>query len=269
MEDLRKLALPDPRRGLPTLDLATLGRCGVTPLAALEAGVFPSCWVRNAHSLDAAAQARLARSRVAVVGVGGLGGYILEELARIGVGSLRVVDGDVFEETNLNRQLLAEPETIGRFKAEVAVERLRKIAPWCRAEDSPVFLDACNAPKILAGVDVVVDALGGIACRLELHEACARLGLPVVAAAVAGWTAVVGSETPDCQGISLLWQDTAALDAEGQLGSLAPVVALAASLQAAEVVRYLVARQLSLGGKVLHVDLESWNWALYEIAPGA
>lgn len=263
---LRSRAVADPRRGAPAIALADLAALGATPLEALACGVVPAAWVRSLHSLDAAALARLARSRVVVVGAGGLGGYLLELLARAGVGFLRVVDGDVFEETNLNRQLLAEPATLGRSKAQVAAERLARVAPLCRVEAHAVFLDAANAPALLAGMDLVVDCLGGLDARQPLHQAAAAAGVPVVAAAVAGWTVVVGSERPGEPGISRLWQDAAAEDAEARLGSLAPAVALAASLQAAEAVRYLADGELALAGRLLHADLAAWHFSLYSLS---
>ncbi len=262
---IRDRAVPDARRGVLAIPLADLEALGVTPLDALACGVVPALWVRSAHSLNAEALARLARARVLVVGAGGLGGYLLELVARAGVGFLRIVDGDAFEETNMNRQLLAEPATLGRWKVEVAAERLVRVAPFCQVDPRAVALDAANAPSLFAGMDLVVDCLGGVDVRRPLHETAAAAGLPIVAAAVAGWTAVVGSERPGMPGISLLWQDEKAGDAEEHLGSLAPTVALAASLQAAEVVRFLATGELSLAGKLLHADLSSWEFSLYHL----
>lgn len=256
----------DPRRGISTIAMADLADLGAGPLDALACGVTPAPWVRSAHSIDGAAQERLARARVAVVGAGGLGGYAIELLARMGVGFLRVVDGDAFEETNMNRQLLAEPATLGRSKAQVAQERLARIAPWCVVDARAVFVDAGNAAALLGGVDVVLDCLGGVDARLVVHAACAAASVPVVAAAVAGWTVVVGSQLPGKPGISLLWADPSAADAEGQLGSLAPAVAMAASLQAAEAVQYLTTSRLELAGKVLHADLGTWAFSIYHMS---
>ncbi|WP_281751639.1 ThiF family adenylyltransferase [Thermodesulfomicrobium sp. WS] len=246
--------------------MADLAAVGAGPLDALACGVTPAPWVRSAHSIDGAAQTRLARARVAVVGAGGLGGYAIELLARIGVGFLRIIDGDTFEETNMNRQLLAEPATLGRPKAQVAQERLARIAPWCVVDARAVFVDVGNAAELLGGVDVVLDCLGGVDPRPVVHAACAAASVPVVAAAVAGWTVLVGSELPGKPGISLVWGDASAVDAEGQLGSLAPAVAMAASLQAAEVVQYLTTSRLELAGKVLHADLGTWAFSLYHMS---
>lgn len=258
----------DAQRGVQTISWTELTALGADPLDALACGVIPTLWVRSSQSIDTAAQSRLARARVAVVGAGGLGGYALELLARMGVGLLRVLDGDTFEETNMNRQLLAEPGTLGQSKALVAQERLARIAPLCVVEAHPVFVNQTNAAQLLSGVDVVLDCLGGLDARSLLHTVCFAASVPVVAAAVAGWTVVVGSELPGNPGISLLWDDPSADDAEGQLGSLAPAVAMAASLQAAEAVQYLATSRLGLAGKILHVDLGSWAFSIYHLNEG-
>ena len=94
---------------------------------ALEAALLPGRYRRNRETVSSADQLTLFRSRVAVVGCGGLGGYLVEQLARLGVGTLVLLDPDVFEEHNLNRQLLSSPEHLGRAKVDVAAERVAAI----------------------------------------------------------------------------------------------------------------------------------------------
>jgi hypothetical protein len=103
--------------------------CAEAEEAILEAGLLPTRYQRNRQMISTAQQLRLFRSRVAVVGCGGLGGYLLEELARMGIGCLVAIDPDAFEEHNLNRQLLSSPATLGRSKAVAAVERISEINP--------------------------------------------------------------------------------------------------------------------------------------------
>jgi molybdopterin/thiamine biosynthesis adenylyltransferase len=97
--------------------------------AALKSDIMPGRYRRNLPALSVKDQYRLFKSRVGVVGCGGLGGYIIEELARIGIGEIKAIDYDVFEEHNLNRQLLSRPELIGSSKAMAAVERVNSINP--------------------------------------------------------------------------------------------------------------------------------------------
>ncbi|HET89732.1 MAG TPA: HesA/MoeB/ThiF family protein, partial [Chloroflexi bacterium] len=93
-------------------------------LAALEEGVVPWRYVRNVGTMGVAGQSTLLHSTVAVVGLGGLGGYVVEALARAGVGRLMLIDGDRFEEHNLNRQILSSEARLGQAKADVARRRV-------------------------------------------------------------------------------------------------------------------------------------------------
>lgn len=254
--------------GLPELD--ELRR--VSDLPAPEAvrvvlgqGVVPSVLLKNLHAISLTDHVRLLDASVLVVGAGGLGGYVLELLARLGVGRIKIADGDAFEESNLNRQLLSSATNLGRNKAQAGAERMRETCPLVQVEALDFFLDATNLPDALRGVDIVVDALGGIGPRLALHEASSRAGLPIVSAAVAGWTALVGSELPGQVGISAMWSNPADADAEHALGSLAPAACLAASLQAAEVAHYLTDGRLRLAGRMVHADLASFQFELLDL----
>jgi molybdopterin/thiamine biosynthesis adenylyltransferase len=232
---------------------------------ALEQDVVPLPFLKNLHSLSIHEQARLMKSTVLLAGAGGLGGYVLELLARFGVGRILVADGDGFEDSNLNRQMLSNAGNLGVNKARAGAERAGKTCPLVTVEPLEYFLEASNLGGVLPGVDVVVDALGGIAPRLALHEAASQAGIAVVSAAVAGWTALVGSELPGQVGISRMWTDPADKDAEHVLGSLAPAACLAASLQSAETVQYLVNGSLRLAGRMLHADLSDFRFEIYDL----
>jgi molybdopterin/thiamine biosynthesis adenylyltransferase len=273
LQQLERVCGRDEGRRVRTVSLAALnGLCegeGIPLRAgarqALAHGVAPLPLLKCLHGVSQEGQARLMAGSVLLVGAGGLGGYVLELLARFGVGSIDVADGDVFEESNLNRQLLSSVADLGRNKARVGAERAARIAPLSEVRALEVFLDRTNLSRALEGVQVVVDALGGIAPRMDLHEAALEMGIPVVAGAVAGWTAVVGSETTGRRGISRMWADASAADAEHSLGSLAPAVSLAAALMAAETSRYLLHGELALAGRMLHADLSSFSFEIYDL----
>lgn len=270
---LDNLAREDRQRRVRTIGLGELDELrqalgvSVTEAAreALARNVVPSALLKNLHTVSPADQARLLEASVLVVGAGGLGGYVVELLARFGVGRITLADGDGFEESNLNRQLLSATGNLGRNKARVGAERVRAICPLVRIEALDFFLDASNVSMALHGMDIVVDALGGIAPRRMLHEAASAAGLPVVSAAVAGWTVLVGSELPGQVGISSLWSDPEKEDAEHVLGSLAPAACLAASLQVSETIHFLMGGQLHLAGRMLHADLASFRFELFDL----
>lgn len=126
---------------------------------------------------------RLAASRVYVFGLGAVGGYAVEALARSGVGMLRLVDFDVFKETNRNRQLLALRSTIGLPKAEVAAERVRDINPSIEVEAVRAFAHDDTLDGLLSGgPDLVIDAVDSLAPKAAIIHAGAALGVPVFSA---------------------------------------------------------------------------------------
>ena len=142
---------------------------------------------RNIPALSEADMEKLAGSKVLVVGCGGLGGNIIEYLARAGVGALKVVDGDVFEESNLNRQILSTSENIGHKKALAAAERVKAIDPSIDVTPVCEFLTKENASTLMADADLVVDALDSAAARLILEDAAAEEDLAIVHGAICGW----------------------------------------------------------------------------------
>ena len=128
---------------------------------------------------------RLENAAVAVFGLGGVGSYTAEALARAGVGSLLLVDGDVVSDTNRNRQLVALTSTVGRPKAAVMAERVRDINPTCRVEARTLFYlpgeDGASGP-LLSGLDYVADAIDTVTAKLSLAEECARREIPLISA---------------------------------------------------------------------------------------
>lgn len=133
------------------------------------------------------AMSRISRARVAVFGLGGVGGHAAEALARSGVGALDLFDDDEVCLTNLNRQLVAARSTLGRKKAEVMRERILDINPECRVTARPLFYTPENADEVdLSVYDYVVDAIDTVSAKIELAVRCDRLGVPLVAAMGAG-----------------------------------------------------------------------------------
>ena len=123
----------------------------------------------------------LAQSRVAVFGVGGVGGYAAEALARSGVGTLDLFDKDTVSLTNLNRQIIALHSTLGMPKAQVMAERIHDINPDCRVTAQQIFYLPQNADEIdLTQYDYVVDCIDNGTAKLELITRCTRLGVPII-----------------------------------------------------------------------------------------
>lgn len=130
---------------------------------------------------------KLQRARVAVFGIGGVGGYVVEALARSGVGALDLFDGDTVALTNINRQIIALESTVGRPKVEVARERVLQINPACQVEARQLFFTPENAGEVdFSQYDYVADAIDTVSSKIELLRLCREAGVPVISCMGAG-----------------------------------------------------------------------------------
>lgn len=142
---------------------------------------------RTASVLGADGVERLARARVAVFGIGGVGGHLCEALARAGVGAIDVVDRDTVSLSNINRQVVASHSTVGRPKVEVMAERIADVNPACRVGAYQMFYLPETAQELdLSAYDYVADCVDTVAAKLELAVRCAEAGVPLIAAMGAG-----------------------------------------------------------------------------------
>ena len=133
------------------------------------------------------AMERLSRSRVAVFGIGGVGGYACEALVRSGVGTLDLIDNDKVCLTNLNRQIIATRETVGQYKVDVMKERILAINPEAVVHTHPCFFLPENAADFpFAQYDYVIDAVDTVTAKIELVMQCQKTGVPIISAMGAG-----------------------------------------------------------------------------------
>ena len=143
--------------------------------------------IRTAMLLGEGAMERLGSARVAVFGVGGVGGHLCEALARAGVGAIDLFDNDTVSLSNINRQTIAAHSTVGRPKVEVMRERILDIAPECRVRAFEAFYLPENADAYpLEEYDYVADAIDTVSAKIELAVRAERAGVPMIAAMGAG-----------------------------------------------------------------------------------
>ena len=223
-------------------------------------------YLRNHDAISEEEQAFLATKRVLVVGCGGLGGMVIECLARIGVGYLRVVDGDVFEESNLNRQLLSSTMNLGRPKTLAAQQRVMAVNPLVEVDAVQAELTVENARQLLGECDVAVDCLDNIPARLILQQAAKLAGIPVVHGAVAGWLGRICVIQPGEDLLTLLYPEPETTAGEERLaGTLSFTAALTASWQSAETVKLLLGKS-GLQAEILEVDLMAASVSKFTIS---
>ena len=231
-------------------------------IAALAEDIIPERYVRNMRMLSTADQRKLLNAHVGVIGLGGLGGTVTEILARMGIGTLTLIDGDVFEDHNLNRQLLATEEALGDSKAEMACLRVNAINSSVTVHCHNQYLDELNADTLMQACDVTVDCLDNIPARFILEKAAKQLNIPLVAAAVAGITGHVTTIFPQDAGLKLIYgnsQNIPLKGAEATLGCLANAVMVIASLECTEVMKIILQTGSLLRNKLMLVDLTDYT----------
>ena len=130
---------------------------------------------------------KLSDSRVAVFGIGGVGGYVVEALVRSGVGAIDLIDNDKVACSNLNRQIIATHKTIGKYKVDAAEERILDINPNCKVNKINLFYTPDNGDSIdFNRYDYVVDAIDTVVGKLEIIERCKIAGVPIISSMGAG-----------------------------------------------------------------------------------
>lgn len=222
---------------------------------ALENGLLPARYLRNRNMISTEQQLALLQSRVAVFGCGGLGGYIIEELARLGVGHLVVVDPDVFEEHNLNRQLFSSMSLLGEKKVNAALRRVAEINPAVRVRAIDAEVTEENGPAILEKVTVAADGLDSVPARRTLAGLCARLAIPLVHGAIAGWYGHVASQFPGEETLEMLYARKQDKGIETTLGNPSFTPAVIAGLQVAEIVKIVLQTGENVRKRLFAVDL--------------
>lgn len=220
---------------------------------------------RNMKMLTPEENAALKDFKVCVVGCGGLGGYVIEMLGRLGIGHITAIDGDVFDETNLNRQLLSDSESLGKSKAIAAMERMLKVNPLIKV--NPVYARFMeeNGLALIEGHDVLVDALDNIESRLLLERLAETAGIPLIHGAIAGWFGQVATIFPGDRILGRLYPGGAKHGIEKDLGNPSFTPAMVASIQVGETVKVLIKRGDLLRHKLLMINLLNQQYEIIEL----
>ena len=238
-------------------------------ITALENEIFPSRYKRNYNLISFSEQIQLLCSEVAIIGCGGLGGNIIEMLARLGIGNLIIVDGDKFNESNLNRQLFCTEDTIGKGKAEIATARIQHINSSIRTKAYSQFIDSANILEMIQGVNVVMDALDNIPSRFVLEKACQSLNVPFIHGAISGFDGQVSTIFPEDKGLEVIYGSPERYSKQkkpNRVSAPAMTPALVASFQVAEAIKVLLHRGKLVQNRLLLLNAEEMDWNVLEIS---
>ena len=246
------------------LRLADKCACGLHHIytEAMEQGIWPQRYVRNQDSLTIKDQLSLFKSRVAVVGAGGLGGTLILLLCSVGIGNLIIVDYDVFDETNLNRQAVSSVGSIGNPKSEEAARMVQNINPAVNIQTHTQKITLSNGACLLGECNLIVDALDNIQDRISLEQIAGNLQVPYVYGAIAGFCGQVMTIYPEDPGLDRVYgkkphRQNDPRRSEAQFGVPALTPSFIATMQAMEVVKIILNRGRILRKCMIHMDLET------------
>jgi molybdopterin/thiamine biosynthesis adenylyltransferase len=204
-----------------------------------------------------------------VGGWGGLGSVAAKQLASMGVGHLRLVDYDVVEASNLQRQHLYDMSKVGYPKVEVAAARLAKLNPYISVEPLPLAIGTHNAEELVEGMNVVVDGLDRMAPRYALNRACVRLGVPYVFGGAVSMHGNVSSILPGETACLECFQGSVedeTVPSCSILGVHPSILGLIASVEVYEATHVLLNQRPGLAGKLLYCNLESLDFVTVKLS---
>lgn len=215
---------------------------------------------RNIHSYTIQEQLKLSQSKVAIVGVGGGGCVVAELLARIGVGYLKLIDGDVFEESNANRQIGCTMDVLGQSKPIVMKNRLENINPYIRIDAISEFLTKDNYKELLSNVDVVCDTADKRYNKLLISDCCKDLNLSYISGGLGNthfWTATFNNKEISTHDI--LKEDGISLYAN-------PTdVFIQGGFQAQEIINLILNRNWGMQDKILSFNHNTYTMTVRKI----
>ena len=208
-------------------------------------------------------QLKLKNAKVCVVGTGGLGHPIISRLTAMGIGTLRIIDRDIIELSNLHRQIMFDEDDVGQVKVEVAAKKLKKLNPDCNIEALAISVNDYTAFEVIEGCDVVIDALDSVNARYALNKACVKLNIPFVTGAAVGVSGQVFTVLPKesacyfCMFPDLDEDTMPTCSIEGVHPSILSIVG---GIEVAEAVKIIIGKKPSLSKKILHIDLENLDF---------
>jgi adenylyltransferase/sulfurtransferase len=217
-------------------------------------------WLRYTRHIQlpevgAAGQLKLKQSHILVIGAGGLGSPVALYLAAAGIGHLTLVDGDVVDTSNLQRQIIFEHRQVGQPKAAAAGERLRRLNPDIRVDAIEAFLSADNAPELVATADLVVDCTDNFSARYLINDHCCALNKPWVFASIQKFFGQCALFTPGNACFRCLFpKPPVNVEDCNSAGVIGVLPGLLGVLQANEAIKYLLGLQTPLKNHLLLVD---------------
>jgi len=238
-------------------------------IRALNARIIPLRYHRNIGSIGIDGQVKLLQACVAVVGCGGLGGLVIELLARTGIGKIKVIDNENYTEENLNRQTFSSEDSVlsKKKKIDMAKNRTDVVNSAVETETHSARLEYQNAEILFSDVNVIVDALDNIHSRFVLQDVAKDLGIPLVSAAIAGFCGYLTVIMPGDKGWKAFYNHKKVQErgVEKEWGNLGPTASMAAALEAQEVIKLLTGKGVPLRNRFLFFNTEDNDFTYIDV----
>jgi len=220
--------------------------------------VIPQRYIHNLPVYSEEDFSIIRKSRITVIGAGGLGGGIIDQFTRLGIGYLRIIDNDCFDISNLNRQLYSDTETIGASKAEVAAKRVQVVNPEVDVEAINKRLESTNARKLLEGSNLVFDAVDNMETKMLIQDICSEMVIAFIHGAVGSYAAQVSLVLPGQNTLDEIYnRDAPESYPRTSIPPFTP--AIAASIQVSEGLKYLLGQHNPKKRTLLYFDLKSYK----------
>lgn len=174
-------------------------------ITCLTRNIVPDRYLRNIGTIGIQGQLKLLHSRAAVCGAGGLGGTIIELLARQGIGHLTIIDNSTYAETDLNRQIMATEKDLGKSKVLVAAKRVNEINGAVKVTPVSKTIDSKTAVQLIQNADIVMDALDNVEARRSVVKACNEINVPFIYGAIAGFSGQLMAVFPGDKGVNSIY----------------------------------------------------------------
>jgi molybdopterin-synthase adenylyltransferase len=223
---------------------------------------------RNFKTFSKDDQKNIKSSKVCIVGLGGLGGTVTEMLARTGIGSLTLIDGDTFDSSNLNRQLLSEERLVGTPKSDAARNRVNAINSSVNVTAHEIYADESTLPDLIKDHDLVVDCLDTIDSRFILQDVAKTAKIPIVSGAIAGVSGQVTVIFPGDLGYKLIYGEKSrerSTGVETHTGNISYCALFIAALQSSECLKLILRKGDILRNKLLIADLWSNSFEVMDL----
>jgi molybdopterin/thiamine biosynthesis adenylyltransferase len=214
-------------------------------------------------------QRKIKSAKVCVMGIGGLGSVSSLQLTGVGVGYIRIVDRDVVELTNLQRQLLYDVNSLGYSKVEIAAKKLQNLNPKIKVDPVAISVSDDNAEDLIKGMDVVVDAFDRFLPRFAVNRACVKHKIPYIfGGAIETYgnaTTIIPRETP-CLECMFHGADDSTLPTCETVGVIPPIINIIASIQVNEALQIILKGKPLLINKILYCDVGSLSFDIFNVA---